>query len=53
MTETSLEYSAFFIPAAIMGNYLGIKLSSKMSDGTYRKIVLVLVGISGLSCVIF
>jgi uncharacterized membrane protein YfcA len=52
-TMLSLKYSAVFILAAVAGNFLGIKLCSKMSDELFRKVVIVLIGISGLSCIFF
>jgi uncharacterized protein len=52
-TMLSLKYSLMLIPAAVAGNLLGIKLSFKMSDEFFNKIIIVFVGISGLSCIFF
>lgn len=51
-TGNSLKYALIFIPSGIIGNYFGIKISVKITNIAFKKIVLLLVGISGLSCIL-
>jgi uncharacterized membrane protein YfcA len=48
----TLKLYALALPALIAGIWLGIKLYGKLDDATFRKIILVLLLLSGLSLIV-
>ncbi len=53
VNEQSIKGSLIFIPCAVVGNYFGIKVSSKLKENVFKKVVLVLIAVTGLISVIF
>ena len=48
----TLKLYAFALPALVPGIWLGIKLYGKLDDATFRKVILVLLLMSGLSLIV-
>jgi hypothetical protein len=48
----TLKLYALALPALIAGVWLGLKLYGKLDDLTFRKVILVLLFVSGLSLIV-
>ena len=49
LTQDTLRLFAFGLPAVLLGTWLGLKLYGKLDEMTFRRVVLVLLLISGLT----
>jgi uncharacterized membrane protein YfcA len=52
VTPTVLEAAALALPGTLAGAWLGARAYGRMSDRVFRKVVLALLGVSGLVLVV-
>ena len=52
LTREILAYCLWFLPALLLGVLTGVKLAHKVSEVVFRRITLIVVGVTGLSAVI-
>jgi uncharacterized membrane protein YfcA len=51
-TAETLKLYALALPALVAGLWVGLKLYGKIDDATFRKIILILLLISGMSLIL-
>jgi uncharacterized membrane protein YfcA len=53
ISATTLVFDAIMVPAIAAGAFIGVKLSGKMPERTYRIFVMVMTGVAALMLFIF